>query len=137
MQEAVALKKLLPLSGYIDYDMNRLSVFIFSVVIFMLWGTETSARTVRGKVTCGQQNLSDLTSTMDLEADIITLRDILKNSLPGRNPDLILRGGEFLNLLKGRKVHIIYGHNHINMNFQYAPDVMEHNVAWEGMDRRD
>lgn len=47
----------------------------------------------------------------------------------GKETDLILRGGEFLNLLKGRKVHIISGHNHINMNFQYAPDVIEHNVA--------
>ena len=43
--------------------MNRLSVFIFSVVICMLWGAETSARTVRGKVTCGQQNLSDVIVT--------------------------------------------------------------------------
>ena len=47
----------------------------------------------------------------------------------GKETDLILRGSEFLNLLKGRKVHIISGHNHINMNFQYAPDVIEHNVA--------
>lgn len=50
--------------------------------------------------------------------------------LAGRKTtDLILNGQEFLNILAGRKVTIISGHNHINMNFRYSPEIIEHNVA--------
>ena len=42
---------------------------------------------------------------------------------------LITNGSDFLSLFADRNVHIISGHNHINMNFQYAPNVVEHNVA--------
>ena len=80
--------------------MKRLFILIYIALCQMLLNYGLHARTVEGVVTCG-----------------------------GKETDLILRGGEFLNLLKGRKVHIISGHNHINMNFQYAPDVIEHNVA--------
>ena len=47
----------------------------------------------------------------------------------GKETDLILKGREFLSLFGDRNVHIISGHNHINMNFKYAPNIVEHNVA--------
>lgn len=47
----------------------------------------------------------------------------------GKPTDFIINGNEFLNTLAGRKVTILSGHNHINMNFRYSPDVVEHNIA--------
>ena len=47
----------------------------------------------------------------------------------GKETDMILKGCDFLSLFEDRNVHIISGHNHINMNFQYAPNIVEHNVA--------
>ena len=47
----------------------------------------------------------------------------------GKETELILKGREFLSLFGDRNVHIISGHNHINMNFKYAPNIVEHNVA--------
>ena len=47
----------------------------------------------------------------------------------GKETDLIIKGKELLSLFGDRNVHIISGHNHINMNFQYAPNIIEHNVA--------
>lgn len=47
----------------------------------------------------------------------------------GKETDLIHNGREFLNILKDHNVTIISGHNHINMNFTYSPEVVEHNVA--------
>ena len=42
---------------------------------------------------------------------------------------LTVKGQAFLDILKGHKVTIISGHNHLNKNFRYTPDVVEHNVA--------
>ena len=47
----------------------------------------------------------------------------------GKETDLIINGQEFLNVLKGHKVTILSGHNHLNRNFRYSSDVVEHNVA--------
>ena len=47
----------------------------------------------------------------------------------GKETDFIIKGQDFLSLFGDRNVHVISGHNHINMNFQYAPNVVEHNVA--------
>ena len=47
----------------------------------------------------------------------------------GKETDMILKGRDFLALFGDRPVHIISGHNHINMNFKYAPNIIEHNVA--------
>lgn len=47
----------------------------------------------------------------------------------GKETDLIINGQEFLNVLKGHKVTILSGHNHLNKNFRYSSDVVEHNVA--------
>ena len=47
----------------------------------------------------------------------------------GSETDFILNGKAFLGLLEGRKVTIISGHNHVNMNFRYSENVVEHNVA--------
>ena len=47
----------------------------------------------------------------------------------GKETDLIINGQEFLDILKGHKVTILSGHNHLNKNFRYSADVVEHNVA--------
>ena len=51
--------------------------------------------------------------------------------LNGRFKDgrLIHNGTALLEILKGHQVHFISGHNHVNYNFEYAPGVIEHNVA--------
>ena len=38
--------------------MNRFSLLILAAVFSMLFGVDTSARVVTGKVTCGQENLA-------------------------------------------------------------------------------
>ena len=47
----------------------------------------------------------------------------------GKETDLIVNGQKFLDVLKGHKVTILSGHNHLNKNFRYSTDVVEHNVA--------
>lgn len=47
----------------------------------------------------------------------------------GKETDLIINGQEFFDVLKGHKVSILSGHNHLNKNFRYSSDVIEHNVA--------
>lgn len=47
----------------------------------------------------------------------------------GKETDLIINGQEFFDVLKGHKVTILSGHNHLNRNFRYSSDVVEHNVA--------
>ena len=47
----------------------------------------------------------------------------------GKETDLIVNGQKFLDVLKGHKVTILSGHNHLNRNFRYSSDVVEHNVA--------
>lgn len=42
---------------------------------------------------------------------------------------MILGHERLLSILKGHKVTLMSGHNHTNRNFEYAPDVFEHNVA--------
>ena len=50
--------------------------------------------------------------------------------LNGRNNlKMVINHDRLLDILKGRKVTFISGHNHINGIFEYAPGVMEHNVA--------
>lgn len=47
----------------------------------------------------------------------------------GKETDMIVNGRNFLALFGDRPVHLISGHNHVNMNFKYAPNIIEHNVA--------
>ena len=41
----------------------------------------------------------------------------------------IYNGQTLINMLKDRKVCFISGHNHLNDNYQYSPNIIEHNVA--------
>lgn len=49
----------------------------------------------------------------------------------GRISDVgyIYNGDKLMNLLEGRKVCFISGHNHLNDNFRYSAEIIEHNVA--------
>lgn len=49
--------------------------------------------------------------------------------LNGRGDRRIINHDKILEILGGRKITFLSGHNHINGIFEYAPGVMEHNVA--------
>ena len=51
--------------------------------------------------------------------------------LNGRFKDgqLITNAYPLLDLFKGHKVQFMSGHNHVNYNYEYAPGIIEHNVA--------
>lgn len=52
------------------------------------------------------------------------------SSLNGKHyKKMIINHDRLLNALKGHKVTFLSGHNHTNGVFEYAPGVMEHNVA--------
>ena len=42
---------------------------------------------------------------------------------------MVVNHEKMLEVLKGHNVNILSGHNHMNRNSQYTPEVMEHNVA--------
>lgn len=46
-----------------------------------------------------------------------------------KNNEFIHNGQRLVDALKGHQVHFISGHNHVNYNFDYAPGIIEHNVA--------
>lgn len=46
-----------------------------------------------------------------------------------KNNEFIYNGQKLVNVLNGHQLHFISGHNHVNYNFDYAPGIIEHNVA--------
>ena len=79
------------------------------------------------------QWLSELMKYIPADADIYVGQHSPTNgrfyTYGGSETKLIVNGQAFLDILKGHKVTIISGHNHLNKNFRYTPDVVEHNVA--------
>ena len=64
---------------------------------------------------------------VDDEADIYVGQH---SPLNGRNNlKMVINHEKMLDLLSGHKVTFLSGHNHINGIFEYAPGVMEHNIA--------
>ena len=80
------------------------------------------------------EQLKWVKSLLDLipaEADIYVVQH---SPLNGRTPvskrkQTIVNKDPMLDILKGHKVTFISGHNHVNGNYIYGPEVMEHNVA--------
>ena len=71
--------------------------------------------------------VSKLMDYVPAESDIYVAQH---SPLNGRHyAGMITNHDVLLDLLKGHKVTFISGHNHTNGVFEYAPDVMEHNVA--------